>query len=76
MQIMSPIRLRIAELRAVKGWTQAELAKAAGVSRATVNRIESGAVEGVTLTTVEALADALGIEAGYLIEHTPKGKRR
>jgi transcriptional regulator with XRE-family HTH domain len=76
--IMSPIRLRIKELRGVKGWTQEELAVAAKVTRATVNRIERGLVERVEFKTLEALADALGVEPGYLIERTPakRGKTK
>jgi len=31
---------RVKELRAVRGWTQEELAKAAGVSRQSINSIE------------------------------------
>ena len=33
---------RMAEVRSRMGWTQADLARAAGVSRATVNRLERG----------------------------------
>lgn len=35
----------VAELRAGKGWTQAELASRAGVSRQTINSIETGRFE-------------------------------
>jgi putative transcriptional regulator len=33
---------RITDLRAERGWTQAELAQRAGVSRQTINAIETG----------------------------------
>ncbi|QFQ94913.1 helix-turn-helix transcriptional regulator [Streptomyces phaeolivaceus] len=33
---------RITELRAERGWTQADLAERAGVSRQTINAIETG----------------------------------
>ena len=33
---------RITELRAERGWTQADLAQHAGVSRQTINAIETG----------------------------------
>ncbi|HWM34318.1 MAG TPA: helix-turn-helix transcriptional regulator [Pseudolysinimonas sp.] len=36
------MRNRIAELRAEQSWTQAELAQRLGVSRQTVNAIETG----------------------------------
>jgi putative transcriptional regulator len=38
---MSPeIRNRVKELRTARGWTQEQLAKAAGVSRQSINSIE------------------------------------
>ncbi|MBZ3906245.1 MULTISPECIES: helix-turn-helix transcriptional regulator [Streptomyces] len=36
------MRNRITELRAEHGWTQADLARLAGVSRQTINAIETG----------------------------------
>ena len=36
------MRNRLAELRAVRGWTQADLAEALGVSRQTVISLEKG----------------------------------
>jgi putative transcriptional regulator len=33
---------RVAELRAERGWTQAELAQRVGVSRQSINAIETG----------------------------------
>jgi putative transcriptional regulator len=36
------MRNRIAELRAERAWTQAELAQRIGVSRQTINAIETG----------------------------------
>lgn len=64
---MTPLQLRIAELRAVKGWTQEQLAETAGVSRVTVVRIESGRSRRVDLDVLEKLADALGVDPGYLV---------
>ena len=46
--------------------TQAELAERAGIQRATVNRIETGAT-GARFTTVRKLAAALGIDATELM---------
>ena len=37
---MTVIRNRVKELRAERGWTQEELAKAVGVSRQSINSIE------------------------------------
>ncbi|MGP3969892.1 helix-turn-helix transcriptional regulator [Streptomyces sp. 6N223] len=36
------MRNRITDLRAERGWTQAELAQRTGVSRQTINAIETG----------------------------------
>ena len=56
--------------------TQAELAAKAGVSRATVNRIERGHVESVTFAIVNRIALALGRDASLLVtfERPAKGK--
>jgi transcriptional regulator with XRE-family HTH domain len=60
---------RMIQLRkdALKKWraemTQAELAKKAGVSRATINRIEQGHAESVTFETVNRIAKALQVDA-------------
>ena len=59
--------MRVRELREAKGWTQETLAERAGVRRATVNAIEMGRTKGVDFATLEALAKALGVDAGYLI---------
>ncbi len=64
---MTPLSLRIREVRQVKGWTQAELARRAGIRRATVNRIENARVKAIDLEVLEKLAKALGCDAGYLI---------
>jgi transcriptional regulator with XRE-family HTH domain len=64
---------RMIQLRkdALKKWraemTQAELAKKAGVSRATINRIEQGHAESVTFETVNRIAKALQVDAEVLV---------
>jgi transcriptional regulator with XRE-family HTH domain len=64
---MSPLVLRVRELREALGLTQAELAERAGVRRATVNRIENARVTAIDLEVLEKLADALGVEPGFII---------
>ncbi len=64
---MTPLSLRIREIRQVKGWTQTELARRAGIRRATVNRIENARVKAIDLDVLEKLAKALGCDPGYLI---------
>jgi HTH-type transcriptional regulator/antitoxin HipB len=46
--------------RKAKGWSQQQLAQAAGLSRPTVARIESGSA--VSTATLAKIANALGIE--------------
>lgn len=68
---MSPITLRVRELREALGLTQAELAARAGIRRATVNRIENAHVAAVDLDVLEKLADALRVEPGFLLVRSP-----
>lgn len=64
---MSPLVLRVRELREALGLTQAELAARAGVRRATVNRIENTRVTSIDLEVLEKLADALNVDPGFII---------
>jgi transcriptional regulator with XRE-family HTH domain len=46
------------------------------VSRPTISNIENGKTSGIDLQVLEKLANALGVNAAVLIEHTTeKGKR-
>ena len=58
---MSERRLgnRLKEARAARGWTQADLALAVGVSRKTINTIENGVFVPSTVLALK-LAAALG----------------
>lgn len=74
---MSPVRLRVRELREARGWSQVELAKRAGIGRATLVAVENGSRKGVDFATLEGLAQAFGVPPGYLIvtdsEERPAG---
>lgn len=61
------MRYRIKELREAAGMSQEELAKAAGVSRAILSRIES-AEDSVTTTTktLQKIAEVLGVKVSAL----------
>lgn len=72
---MSPLRIRVRELRETLGLTQAELAERAGIRRATVNRIENARVTAIDLGVLESLAQALGVEPGFLIIRDAKPAR-
>lgn len=57
--------LRVKELRAEREITQEELADRVAVFRTYMSRIENG-VANPTLTTIHALAQALGVEVSEL----------
>jgi transcriptional regulator with XRE-family HTH domain len=64
---MTPLSVRLRELREVKGWSQAELARRADVAQSMISRLEAGRLQSVHLPTLEKLARALGCSPGYLI---------
>jgi transcriptional regulator with XRE-family HTH domain len=57
---------RLVLLRRRKGWTQPELAREAGMSITTLNRVEN-AHTSLTMEKVAALARVLGTSADYLL---------
>lgn len=52
---------QLRKLRESKGWSQYRLAKEAGLSRPAITAIEDGINESPRFSTVEKLADALGV---------------
>lgn len=58
---------KIAEGRERKGWTQAELAAAAGIAQANLSNIETGKRD-LTVSTLVRVARALGLRPSELIE--------
>jgi transcriptional regulator with XRE-family HTH domain len=75
---MTPLSVRVADLRAAKGWTIDKLAEESGVSRATIIRLEQKQTTRVDFDVLEKLADALGVNASVLIDHRPaaRGKKQ
>ena len=69
---MTPIVLRVKELRTAQGLTQKQLAERAKIRQATVSKLESGRIKSIDLEVLEKLAKALGCDPGYLI--VKKGK--
>ena len=53
---------RIAALREERGWTQEELAERSGLSVRTIRNLELGWVQNPRRSSVDLLADALGVE--------------
>ena len=72
---MTPVRLRVKELREAKGFSQRELARRAGVRSGTVIDIEHARTSRVDLAVLERLADALGVDPSRLIVRTAAKKR-
>ena len=65
---VTPIRLRVREIREAQGLSQAALAERAGIRPATLSAIETGQTKGIDFDTLERLARALNIPAQVLID--------
>lgn len=61
------VRYRIQEIRESKGMSKTELSKRSGVTRATIWNLETHEDAVTTSTTLEAIANALGVKPGELI---------
>lgn len=72
---MSPLALRLRELRERQGLTQQALADKAGVRRETIADHERRLHVGITFEHLEKLAGALGVEPGELIGTTTNPRR-
>ncbi len=57
---------RVLQLRTAKGWTQGQLAAAAGVSQGSIGNIENGTRLDPRATTLTGIAQALGVDAHWL----------
>jgi len=58
---------KIKELRKERGMTEEELGVKIGVSKATVNKYETGIVVNLKRPTIEKIATALDVSPGYLM---------
>lgn len=64
---MSDLAKKVREMRQRRAMSCAELDRAAGLSIGHTARIERG-VKGVTSTTLDKLAAALGVSSGWLLK--------
>lgn len=64
---VTPIRLRLREIREARGLSQRELARRAKVTQSTISLIERGISKGVDFVTLEKLASALEVDPALLI---------
>jgi len=72
---VTPLRVKLRELRDEKGLSQQALGDLAGVRQATISELESGNAQGIKFETLERLAKVLGVEPGELLEREPRRRR-
>jgi DNA-binding Xre family transcriptional regulator len=73
---MTPIRVRLYELREKRGWTQQALSDAANVKQSTISELETGKRKRIDFAVLERLAMALDVEPGELLEREKKRRGR
>lgn len=67
---MTPLRLRIKEIREAKKLSQERLAEMVGVRQATISDHERGQARRIDLDLIEALCKALDVDPGDLLVMT------
>jgi transcriptional regulator with XRE-family HTH domain len=70
------IAMRIGAHRRASDWTQADLARAAGVSRSAITRLESGFTKDPAISLIARVASALGVPIRELMPPAPPPPRR
>jgi transcriptional regulator with XRE-family HTH domain len=76
---MSPLAIRLKEIRQAKGLSQGALAALAETRQGTISLLEQGKTRRIDLDLLERIAKALGVSPAALIVVTPPkvaGKRR
>ena len=63
---MAPITLRVREIRDAIGWSQDRLATEAGVTQATVSRLERGESTSIDLDVLDKISRALRVDPAIL----------
>ena len=61
---------KIRAAQAAKNWTDEQLAEAAGLGRTTVLMVTNGKAEDPKLSTLSAIADALGLSLSEIFEES------
>lgn len=72
---MTPIHIRVREVREARGWTQAQLAERADCAQSKISYLETGRTQRIDLPLLERVAKALGVEPGELLVRTSGRKR-
>ena len=68
--MVTPVILRLRELRDAAGLTQRQLAAKVGIRQATISDLENGHSQRIDLSLVDRLAKVLGVKPGELFEQT------
>lgn len=74
MAILNELSLLVKSRRAEMGLSQDRLATLADLSRMTVNKLETGAIENLSLVKAEKLANVLGLGLGVIGTRPVKGE--
>lgn len=69
---MTPIVLRLKELRQLAGFTQEGLAAAVGVRQATISDLENNRSRRIELDLIDRLAKVLKVDPGALLARAAK----
>lgn len=64
MAILNELSSMVKRQRSEMGLSQERLAELAGLSRATINELETGKLSNLSLTRAERLANTLGLDWG------------
>ena len=67
---MSPVKLRLKELREEAGLTQAEVSAETGLHVVAISRMENGHTKEIAFTTIGALCRVLKVTPGDLFVRT------
>jgi putative transcriptional regulator len=73
---MTPLRVRLKQLRETRDLSQQALAELAGLTQATVSNLETGRATRVDLKTLDRLCAALDVEPGELLERDTKKRKK
>jgi len=69
---MSPIAIRLKDIREAKKLSQGELAALADTRQGTISLLESGKTRRIDLDLLERIAEALDVEPADLLVRMPK----
>lgn len=72
---MTPVQVRLRELRQARGLTQEALSERANVPQPTISQLETGKQQRADFAVLERLARALGVQIGDLLVLEPRKGR-